>query len=78
MSQPPEDGTPERFGEKRGSVRNVAPNSALLLIAATAPNPVLKDFEMTDVDVVVVGAGLAGLSAARNLAEVGKTAVVIT
>lgn len=59
-------------------MRNVAPNSALLLIAATAPNPVLKDFEMTDVDVVVVGAGLAGLSAARNLAEVGKTAVVIT
>ncbi|MGP9503921.1 FAD-dependent oxidoreductase [Specibacter sp. AOP5-B1-6] len=32
---------------------------------------------MFDVDVVVVGAGLAGLSAARKLVASGKTAVVL-
>lgn len=32
---------------------------------------------MTDADVIVVGAGLAGLAAARRITEAGKTAVVL-
>jgi monoamine oxidase len=37
----------------------------------------LENFVLFDVDVVVVGAGLAGLSAARKLVAAGKTAVVL-
>ncbi|MFY9212692.1 MAG: NAD(P)/FAD-dependent oxidoreductase [Aestuariivita sp.] len=56
---------------------NLSRRTALGIIGSIVATPALANLPSGDVDVVVIGAGIAGLSAARVLIDAGHTVTVI-